>query len=537
MANSNKKHTLKDYIRVYKKRFSKLDKKTKIQLIAIGVLVVLIIVAAMAALSGRGENPVSSSEKNNNSLVFSGSYNPLADAKYEDEYLKLIKEYDDVVIPENQTEDRNYFRETLFVGDSNTEGLAVYNHLSLQYVLGVTGMAIQRVTTNECMWFVGYDKPVTIPTAVGMLKPRRIIINFGTNNAGGTSTEDFIFYYEKALDAIEKAYPYADIIVSSILPVAKERDYPSITMQDIDEFNLALAEMCRERELKFLNTAELYKDSETGFMKPEYVAKDGIHLSSEGYKAFLEYVGSHKHVEADNRPARGSIPTRRNAPYVPTESSSLAASSVVSSSKPYSSSIYSSSIFSSSIVSSSVVQSSSVASSSSVGQSSSMVPSSSVGQSSSNTDSSENISSSELPTPSAPAENSPAPEESTAPVLVCTYCGDNHADAEHKCTTCGKTGHGNTCPVVCGICGLEHKDADHPCSVCGQPGHGNDHPITCGICGLGHKDADHPCAVCGQPGHGNDHVYVCSYCGSNHEDSLHQCTTCGNTGHGNTCPT
>ena len=122
----------------------------------------LIIIAAFTALSGRGKNPASSSEINGTSVVFSGSYDPFADDKYEDEYLKLINEYSDVVIAESNTEDRNYFRETLFVGDSNTEGLAVYNHLSLQYVLGMTGMPIQQVTTNKCMWFVGYEEPVTM---------------------------------------------------------------------------------------------------------------------------------------------------------------------------------------------------------------------------------------------------------------------------------------------------------------------------------------------------------------------------------------
>ena len=400
MANSNKtpkkKHTVSDYIRVYKKRLSKLDKKTKIQLAAIVVLVALIIAAAVIALSGRGKNPTSSSQLLGNSVAFSGSYDPLADEKYEDEYLKLIKDYDDVVIAPSTTEDRNYFRETLFVGDSNTEGLAVYNHLSLQYVLGMTGMPIQAVTSNKCMWFVGYEEPVTIPTAVGMLKPRRIIINFGTNNAGGTETEDFIYYYENTLDAIEKAYPYADIIVSAVLPVAKVRDYPSITMQDIDRFNIALAEMCRERDLKFLNTAEIFKDSENGFMKTEYIAKDGIHLSSEGYKAFLEYVGSHKHIEPDKRPARGTIPTRRNAPYVPEGSSSLASSSIVASSSRASSS---------SIFSSSIVASSSTVPSSSIGQSSSMVPSSSVASSSSQAQS-------PSPSPEAP---SPLPEVTTSP--------------------------------------------------------------------------------------------------------------------------
>lgn len=468
MAKSDKtpkkKHSFADVMRVYKRRFAKLDKKTKMQVSAIFILLLLIVLAASMALMGRGKNPVSSSRPMDTSISFSGSYDPLADAKYEDEYLKLIKEYDDVVIPENNKEDRNYFKETLFVGDSNTEGLAAYNHLSLQYVLGMTGMPIQAVTTNKCMWFVGYEEPVTIPTAVGMLKPRRIIINFGTNNAGGTETEDFIYYYENALNAIERAYPYADIIVSSVLPVAKVRDYPSITMQDIDEFNLALAEMCRDRGLKFLNTAELFKDPENGFMKTEYIAKDGIHLTREGYQALLEYVGSHKHIVPDERPARGTIPTRRNAPYVPEGSSSLASSSVASSS----------------MVSSSIVQSSSMVPSSSLVPSSSIVSSSE--SSSSVPASSETVSSSQEIISSSSQQSSEEVTSSSEAVAVCTYCNAEGHLASRCDKSCQKEGHvgkhspedcpdNATPPPVCGLCSAEgHTSADCAQS-CQKDGH------------------------------------------------------------------
>jgi len=312
-----KKHTLADRMKVYKKRFLRLDKKTQLQAGAIAVLAALILVAAMVALFGKGKNPASSSQPGiGNSLVFSGSYDPLADSKYEDEYTKLIREYTDVVIPENTSIDRNYFRETIFVGDSNTEALATYGHLSLQYVMGVTGMPINTFTTNKCIWFVGQTEPVTMPQAISMMKPRRIIMNFGTNNAGGTTTEDFVKMYKNAIAAVKKSYPYTDIIVASVFPIGQKRDYPNITMQDIDSFNIALAEMCRELGYKFLNTAEQFKNPENGFIKNEYISSDGIHLNSDGYKAFIDYVNTHQHVVEDTRPARGNIPTRRNPPVV-----------------------------------------------------------------------------------------------------------------------------------------------------------------------------------------------------------------------------
>ena len=87
-----KKHTLADYLKVYKKRFMKLDKKTRIQLIVIAVLLVRIFFTAITALFGRGKNPASSSEIIGNTVLASGSYDPQADEKYEDEVKEILKE-------------------------------------------------------------------------------------------------------------------------------------------------------------------------------------------------------------------------------------------------------------------------------------------------------------------------------------------------------------------------------------------------------------------------------------------------------------
>lgn len=411
-------HTLAEKFRVYRKRFKRLDKKTQYRIIGVIILVILVFLSAIFALFGKGKNPAS--DLQGSGAGFSGSYDSLADLNYNDEYSKELEEYRDVVLPENDIEDRNYIRETLFVGDSNTEALAAYNILSLQYVVGVTGMPIQSVPSSKCIYFVGYDNPVTIPTAVGMLKPRRIIINFGTNNAGGTSTDDFIDYYKIALDSISDAYPYADIIIESVFPVAKSRDYPNITMQDIDEYNIALARMCQELGYKYLNTTEVLKDPKTGFIKREYISSDGIHLNSEGLNALVNYVSSHKYITKDTRPARGKIPTRKNAPYVPeSDSLSSSSSSLSSSSESSSSSISSSEIISSSSESSSST-SVGTSSSSSVPPESS-TPSSEVIPPSAETSSSE---------PESTPENTPPSEETPPPTAESPGEGEGESSGQ-----------------------------------------------------------------------------------------------------------
>lgn len=288
------------------------------QFITAVILVAAIIIIAVLAFMGKGKNPA-------NSYIYEDSYDDSDSGVYDrkevsrhHEYIKKMSEYSSVIIPASDIDDEDYLKETLFVGDSNTEGISAYGFLPLQYVLGSTGMPIQGVTKTRCIYFYGYDQPVTMATAVGMLKPRRVILSFGTNNAGGTTTKDFIKNYETAIAAIEKSYPHCDIIVESILPVKKNRSYPDIKKEDIDEFNLALAKMCKDKGYMFLNSAEIFKGKD-GYAKNKYFSNDGIHMNTDGYKALLEYVENHKYITKDSRPRRGQIPQRREAPVVSSE--------------------------------------------------------------------------------------------------------------------------------------------------------------------------------------------------------------------------
>ncbi|MEG1049903.1 MAG: SGNH/GDSL hydrolase family protein, partial [Oscillospiraceae bacterium] len=237
-----------------------------------------------------------------------------ASAQYDSSlYTEGLKRFEKAIVPYNAEEYENYLADTLFVGDSNTAGLSSFGYLPLQNVLGKRSMAIQSVSTDEFVWFSGQDKPVSIIQAISLLKPRRVIINFGTNNTVGTSVKDFASIYSSTLKQVKSAYPYADIIVASILPVGKHRENMHIKMQTIDSFNLALAQLCVDSGYYFLNLSEAFKSPDSGFMKPKYVAADGVHLNSAGYSVFLKYVADHKLILADRRPPRGFVPMRVNA--------------------------------------------------------------------------------------------------------------------------------------------------------------------------------------------------------------------------------
>lgn len=227
------------------------------------------------------------------------------------------------VLPAGADAGRSYLDETLFIGDSNTARYLLYADdtgtafTSLSNNIGVVSMGAGAITTLKCEKFKGSSTMYTVPESVAMLKPKRIIICYGTNNLSGASTDAtrFIATYLQGLQAIRQAWSYCDIIVSAIPPLDKQRENTNLTMTQVDAYNAALVQMCEENGFKFLNSAEVLRDDTTGWAKTDYTLSDGVHLSKKAVEAYFTYVRTHAYQTDDRRPQPlGSIPQPDGVP-------------------------------------------------------------------------------------------------------------------------------------------------------------------------------------------------------------------------------
>lgn len=227
------------------------------------------------------------------------------------------------VLPAGADAGRSYLDETLFIGDSNTARYLLYADdtgtafTSLSNNIGVVSMGAGAITTLKCEKFKGSSTMYTVPESVAMLKPKRIIICYGTNNLSGASTDAtrFIATYLQGLQAIRQAWSYCDIIVSAIPPLDKQRENTNLTMTQVDAYNAALVQMCEENGFKFLNSAEVLRDDATGWAKTDYTLSDGVHLSKKAVEAYFTYVRTHAYQTEDRRPQPlGSIPQPDGVP-------------------------------------------------------------------------------------------------------------------------------------------------------------------------------------------------------------------------------
>lgn len=279
-------------------------------------LAALLTIGITLVLIHRGKEPAASSEQ-------PGTEQPADDANIADHY--QINEQSSALLPETADAGDAYQSETLFIGDSNTVRLYANGLISLQQFCAKEGIGTSAALNEGIVTFKKDSSRYTIAEAVAKMKPRRVVIMLGTNDTG-MAVEDFISNYKQLVQAIQTSYPYTDIIVNTVPPVpADHSNYPHMDQAKIDDFNMALLDLCEQLGVRFLNSAEALKGSD-GYGIADYYTSGDIHLKSAGLKAVLNYLRTHALQTEDRRPDTNNIPTR-TMEYVSNPSSAVAAPS------------------------------------------------------------------------------------------------------------------------------------------------------------------------------------------------------------------
>lgn len=292
------------------------EKKRNIIVAVIMALAILaVIIAMLISLFGSGRNAqvssLASSEASDTSDLDASGV--AAHSAIEN---VVATEYTGTVLPQTEDAGQEYVDDTLFLGDSNTVRMLSYRDVTgvtQQNAIGVVGMGIQSVTSYKCVKYQGYTTLQTMPQAVAITQPRRVVINFGTNNVGSMAVATFIDYYSDAVQAVQASYPTCDVIISAVFPVDINCSASGITLAKIDAYNVALAALAQELGCKFLYWSEALQGSD-GYALSNYTVSDGYHVSRDGMQALFNYFRTHAYITEDNRPKPlQAVPERLDA--------------------------------------------------------------------------------------------------------------------------------------------------------------------------------------------------------------------------------
>ena len=268
----------------------------------------ILVTVSGAFLAVHGTLKAETSQEDDSSVVTDSDYDQGENAIDTAQYASTILE---------ETEDagEDYIDETLFLGDSNTARMRLYGYISYDNSVASVGMAARSIESYACAKFSGYSSYKTMPEAVALMQPRRVLITFGTNDVSSSLTaEKFVENYKSGIQAVQEAYPSVDIIINSIPPIGKQHSNSDMSQSQIDAYNKAIVQMCEDNGWKYLNSAEVLKGTD-GYAKSGYVDSDGIHLTRTALDALFDYIRTHSYITEDDRPMPlKAIPERKETP-------------------------------------------------------------------------------------------------------------------------------------------------------------------------------------------------------------------------------
>lgn len=288
--------------------WARMNQKTRMYFVLALCCAVLMITSGICLFLMRGHSQETPQSQTADSEVL------VVDSGYDKDQNTIdTTQYTSTILEESEDAGQEYVDETLFLGDSNTARMyRMFDYCTKDNAIGSVGMTARSLATFACAGFEGYSGYKTMAEAVALMQPRRVILTFGTNDLSPDySTESFIENYKAGIQSIQEAYPSVDIIVNSIPPLGKEHSNQSLTQSQVDAYNQGIVQMCQDNGWKYLNSAEVLKDSSTGYAKEGYVeTSDGIHLTSAAMDAFFTYVRTHSYITEDDRPTLTTVPQR-----------------------------------------------------------------------------------------------------------------------------------------------------------------------------------------------------------------------------------
>lgn len=195
--------------------------------------------------------------------------------------------------PVFQTVDDSYFDDALFIGDSRTEGLALYGSLTNADYFSSVGLTIFKVT-EKAAGNPNTGESVTLAQKLAQKQYGKVYIMLGLNELGTGTTESWAQAYAQVIAQVRQAQPNAVIYLESILVVAASQDNPggAINNATVNARNQALEALANPQDnIFYLNVNEAVMDA-NGCLDAS-LTSDGIHLLGNSLSLWENYLKQH----------------------------------------------------------------------------------------------------------------------------------------------------------------------------------------------------------------------------------------------------
>jgi len=168
---------------------------------------------------------------------------------------------------------KTIFQNSVFLGDSITEGLSYHDILDEANVMGDAGKTTELALENIDDLTKRNPKFVFIMLGSDdLLLPPQI-----TDNPMQYSLN----YYEKLIEGIKGKLPDAAITVLSVTPVKPEMEKEFPGYKNINDYNQGLKELAAKEKVEYMDLSPLFADNKN------LHTSDGVHFKPEFYTRML----------------------------------------------------------------------------------------------------------------------------------------------------------------------------------------------------------------------------------------------------------
>ncbi len=181
------------------------------------------------------------------------------------------------------------FSNTVFIGDSRTQGLMMFGGITeATYYVG-QGITVHDVIKKPLV--KKENEEITIIEALKENSFDNIMIMLGINELGWAYTDLFREAYSAMLDQIIIDCPNSNIYVQLVMPVNRSlienpKDY--INNDRIIEYNNVIKEICNGKGIKYIDTFNLMCNKDGDLYKS--ASTDGIHLNMQFCKRWVNFM-------------------------------------------------------------------------------------------------------------------------------------------------------------------------------------------------------------------------------------------------------
>ncbi|NLK95488.1 MAG: hypothetical protein GX275_09925 [Clostridiales bacterium] len=249
-------------------------KRLLVLLLSVGIISGILVNSSTSNLSSEQEM----AEKNREKLVSLESKNV---TEIQDSIDKYKEELEAKNNPSKNTNSamnfKNIFKDDVFLGDSQSEGLNLYGFLNDSSVVAKKGKTLNQALNDV--------------NTIKNLSPKRIFVLFGLNDLiNYKNLSDLQRAYGVLIDSLKENVPNAKIYVNSMLPARSDAisKQPLVSLDRNSEGNQLIRELCKEKEVEYVDITYILNENKNLY------ESDGMHCKPDFYKIWLTKLSSLK---------------------------------------------------------------------------------------------------------------------------------------------------------------------------------------------------------------------------------------------------